>query len=396
MPKFTYEGILNGKKIKGTVEASSEEEALKFLENKGIIPLKVSKTKELLQIFKINFHRKKVSLDDLAFALIQLATLLEAGIPLTRALELLANQVENEELASVFIKIKRDIEEGVEIAQAFKSAEIFPEFLPEMLAGVRTGENLEFIFKIAGEYLERLSEIRGKIISSITYPAFVITFSFLAVVVAVKFVVPKLISVLESFGKEPPLITKLIIALTNLFIYSLFLLPILLTLLWFKRDFLYSERFGKILIRTPIIGKLLLYINLARFAKTLSMLLEAAVPLPEAVRLAVGSITLPPLKRELEEVVPQIEKGKSLSSTLKKINFIPPLFVNLVETGEVGGELEKMLKLLSETYEKETFRIVDFWIRMIEPLSILLIAVVVGVIVISVILPMAQLSTSVR
>ncbi|NPB05273.1 MAG: type II secretion system F family protein [Aquificae bacterium] len=388
MPLYFYEGIVEGKRIKGKLAASSEEEALARLEARGILPLKVEPVRR-----RTAFGRRRVSTEELAFALLQLATLLEAGLPLTRALELVASQVESDELSAVFLKVKREIEEGVDPAEAFRNAEVFPEFLPEMLAAARTGENLELTFKLAGEYLQRMAEVKNRIVSSVTYPAFVIVFSFLAVVVAVKFVVPKLTEVLQSFGKEPPLVTKVVVFFTNLVLYSLALLPPLAALLYVKRDFLRSQRFGLFLLRVPILGKILLYSNLARFAKVMAMLLEAAVPLPEALRLAVRSVTLLPLREELEKLVPQVERGKSLSKLLKDTRLVPPLFANLVETGESGGELEKMFELLAETYEKETFRTIDFWIRMAEPISILLIALVVGVVVVSVMLPLAQLST---
>ena len=397
MPVYAYEGILKGKKIKGKLKAKDKNHALELLEEKGIIPLKVEEFKERkIPLGEFPFKRR-VPIEDIAFSLIQLSTLLEAGIPLTRALELVASQVENETLSATYLKIKKDIEGGLSPAEAFRSAAIFPDFLPEMLEGAHRGENLEHIFRIAGEYMERLAEIRSRIFSSVSYPSFVIVFSLLAVIVAVKFVVPKLVSILESFGKEPPLITKLIIYATDLLLYALTLTPFIGVYLLIRGKKIFSSpKFGEFLLKLPIIGKLVLYTNLARFAKVLAMLLEASVPLPEALRLAVKSISLPALREALKEIPQEVEKGKSLSQLLRKVKYIPPLFVNLVETGETGGELERMLALVAQTYEKETLRTVDFWVRMIEPLSILLIAVVVGIVVLSVMLPLSELSAGVH
>jgi type IV pilus assembly protein PilC len=397
MPVYTYEGILNGKKIKGKLKAKNKGQALELLEAKGIIPLAVEEFKERKRLLEELPFKKRVPLEDIAFSLLQLSTLLEAGIPLTRALELVASQVENETLSTAYLKIKKDIEEGLPPGEAFRNAAIFPDFLPEMLEGAHRGENLEHIFRIAGEYLENLAEIRSKIFSSVSYPSFVIVSSFLAVIVAVKFVVPKLLSILESFGKEPPLVTKLIIYATDLMLYTLAVAPFLLVYLLLRGKKIFSSpRFGEFLLKIPVIGKLVLYTNLARFAKVLAMLLEASVPLPEALRLAIKSISLPPLREALKVIPQEVEKGKSLSQLLRKVRYIPPLFVNLVETGEAGGELERMLSLLAQTYEKETLRTVDFWVRMIEPISILLIAVVVGVVVLSVMLPLSELSAGVH
>jgi len=400
MATFKYKGLLEGKEVSGTLKASSYTEAIQKLEHKGILPLEVKELKEKTLRgfhFNLSFLREKVSDEDLAFVLYQISTLLEAGLPLPRVLELVAKQTENSKISTALLQIKQNIESGMSISKAFKEAQIFPDFFVEMLSAAQTGENLEFLFKIAADYLNRIAEIKSRIISSITYPSFVIGFSFLAVIVAVKFVVPKLLSILESFGKKPPLITELIVFFTNLVIYTvpLLVLTLLLAPFWKKRLFS-PESFGKLLLKLPVIGSLILYLNLARFSKTLSMLLKVSTPLPHALELAAKSLSNPFLRKEFESLVPSVEKGKSLSKLLKEKNFLPPLFVNLIETGESGGELEKMLDLISQTFEKEVFRKIDFWLRMVEPISILLIALVVGIVAVSIILPMSQLTAGVH
>ncbi len=396
--KFHYEGILKGKRVEGEIEAPDEPSALALLEAKGILPLSVEpvgRDKSTFKKLSFHFKRRGVGEEELAFALLQLATLLESGIPLTKALELLSAQVENERLSSAFLQIKQSIESGEPLYRAFQRTGLFPSFFVEMLKGVQTGENLEYIFRIAGEYLERVSEIKGKIWGAVSYPAFVITFSFIAVLIAVKFVVPKLAAVLQSFGKELPLITKLIIWGVNGAFFLLLASPLFL-LLYFKREgFIDPLLWDRFLLKIPVVGKLILYFNLSRFAKVLSMLLKAAVPIGEALRLAVGALSNRYLRQRFAEIIPQVERGKSLPSQLKQLDFLPPLFVSLVETGTSSGELEKMLDLIAQSFEKETFRTIDFWVRMVEPLAILLIAVVVGIVVISVMLPLSEISSGV-
>jgi type IV pilus assembly protein PilC len=398
MPTYQYEGLFEGKKTRGEIEAKNKELALKKLEEEGIIPLEIKEVKPSQGFsfnLKISFE-KGISQQDLAFALIQLATLLQAGLPFTKALELLSNQIENEQLATAFKQIKAKIEKGESIYQAFKETGIFPDFLVEMLSGVQTGENLEYIFQISGEYLERISEIRSRVLSAVTYPAFVISFSLISVFISVKFVVPKIAQVLESFGKELPLVTKLIIFITNLGFYMLFIFPIGLLLFFHKEKFIEKETWDRIFLKIPILGKINLYINLARFSRVLSMLLKAAVPLPLALKLATKSISNSYLRKEFEKIIPEVEKGKSLPALIRNIPISEPLFVNLIETGTESGQLEKMLDLLSKTYEKMTFRIIDFWVQMIEPIAILLIALVVGIVVVSVMLPLADLTAGVK
>ena len=398
--KFRYEGILKGKTVSGEIEAPDERTALQLLEAKGILPLSVEPVKggkgALKKLpFSFGLPRRGVGEEELSFALLQLSTLLEAGIPLTRALELLSAQVENERLSAALLQVKQAVESGEPLYKAFERTALFPSFFVEMLKGVQTGENLEYIFRIAGEYLERVAEIKGKIWGAVSYPAFVITFSFIAVLIAVKFVVPKLATVLQSFGRDLPLITKLIIWGVNGAFYLLLASPLFL-LLYLKREhFVDPLLWDRFLLKIPVVGKLILYFNLSRFAKVLAMLLKAAVPIGEALRLAVGALSNRYLRQRFAEIIPRVERGKSLAEELKKLEFLPPLFTNLVETGTSSGELEKMLDLIARSFEKETFRTIDFWVRMVEPMAILLIAVVVGIVVISVMLPLSQISSGV-
>lgn len=388
MKTFYYEGLQEGKRVKGTLKAKDRREAIAKLKREGIKLLKLKEGKELT----LKLFQKKIPEEEIAFSLIQLSTLLSSGIPLTKALELLARQTENEELSSAFIRIKKGIEKGESLQEAFSKAGVFPEFLPEMLSAVQRGENLEYIFQVAGEYLYKVSEFKSKVLSSVTYPAVIITFSFISLFIAVKFVVPKIAGVLEGFGKELPLITKLVIFLANLLSYLLLALPLLVILFKLRTKLVSKEKLHYYLLKLPVLGKLNLYFNLSRFARVLSMLLNAAVPLDHALELSVKSLSNHYLREKLEEIIPEVKRGKSLSSLLKEIPEIPEMFKNLVETGESSGELEKMLGMLSDLYEKQAERTINFWLRMVEPAAILLIGLIVGIIVVSVILPLTEIT----
>lgn len=390
MKTFYYEGLQEGRKIRGTIKAKDKKQALSKLRREGIRPIKLREGRELtLRIFQ-----KRVPDDELAFSLIQLSTLLSSGIPLTRALELLAKQSEREDISSALLRIKNGIGKGESLQEAFAKAGIFPEFLSEMLSAVQRGENLEYIFRVAGEYIYRVSEFRSRILSSITYPAVIIVFSFISLFIAVRFVVPKIAHVLEGFGKELPLITKLVILFANLLSFSVFLLPLFLVLFGFRSRLVSKEKLHSFLLKLPVIGKLNLYFNLSRFSRILSMLLAAAVPLDHALELSVKSVSNLYLRSKLEEVIPDVKRGKSFSSLLREIPEIPETVRNLVETGENSGELEKMLGMLSELYEKQAERSINFWLKMVEPAAILLIGIVVGIIVVSVILPLTEITAS--
>lgn len=391
MKSYVYEGIKEGKRVKGVLKAKDRRELIKKLKYEGIKPIKIEEKKDKFTLF-----RKKVSEEELSFMLIQLSVLLSSGIPLTRALELLSSQVENELLIGAINQIKSSIEKGENLAEAFRRTEIFPEFLSEMLTAVQRGENLEYIFQVAGEYLQKVAEFKGKVISSITYPTVVILFSFISLFIAVKVVVPKIANVLEGFGKELPFITKFILVFADVLSVFLILSPLVFIVFYFREKFIKKERLHFILLKLPILGKLNLYFNLSRFSRILAMLLSASVPINSALNLAVKSISNVYLRNKFSNLISDVEKGKSFSALLSKEKEIPELFINLVETGEVSGELEKMLKLLSEIYEKHSERVINFWLRIVEPLAILIIGITVGIIAISVIIPLTEITAGVR
>lgn len=391
MKSYVYEGIKEGKRVKGVLKAKDRRELIKKLKYEGIKPIKIEEKKDKFTLF-----RKKVSEEELSFMLIQLSVLLSSGIPLTRALELLSSQVENELLIGAINQIKSSIEKGENLAEAFRRTEIFPEFLSEMLTAVQRGENLEYIFQVAGEYLQKVAEFKGKVISSITYPTVVILFSFISLFIAVKVVVPKIANVLEGFGKELPFITKFILVFADVLSVFLILSPLVFIVFYFREKFIKKERLHFILLKLPILGKLNLYFNLSRFSRILAMLLNASVPINSALNLAVKSISNVYLRNKFSNLISDVEKGKSFSALLSKEKEIPELFINLVETGEVSGELEKMLKLLSEIYEKHSERVINFWLRIVEPLAILIIGITVGIIAISVIIPLTEITAGVR
>ncbi len=399
MKTFVYEGLKNGRKVRGKIEGNSKSEVFRKLKGEGIIPLsisEVSKKKNIFDIFRKEIYVKKPSEEELSFILLQLSILLQSGIPLAKALELVASQTQNQRISHTLLEIKNEIEKGVSISEAFRRSGIFPEFLSHMLTSAETGENLEKIFEIAGKHLETIADMKSKIINSVTYPSVVIAFSLIALFIAVKFVVPKIAGVLEGFGKELPFVTELIIFFSDILTYIFYSFPLFLILFLFRRRFISDTTKDKLLLKLPVIGKISYFFNLSRFAYTLYMTLSSAVPVTSAFRIASNSITNSFIRNKLLELTKEIERGRSLSSVLRSSGVFPELFINLVETGENSGELERMLNLLAEIYRKNALRQINLWIRMIEPLSILLIGIIVGIIVISVLLPLTEITTGIR
>nr|BAU79770.1 putative fimbrial assembly protein PilC2 [uncultured Aquificaceae bacterium] len=271
MTDFYYEGYLKGKKVKGSIQAPDKTSALKKLKEEGIIPTSISPKRDILSV---QLFTRKPSTDEIAFSLMQIYTLLKNGLPLTKVLELVSSQVENQLLSSVLLKIKSDVESGKNLSEAFKESKVFPDFLPVMLQSASTGENLEFVFEISADFMFKISQIKSKIISSLIYPSVIISFSVISVFVAVEFVVPKIVAVLENFGKEPPLITKMMLYFSKVLKILFYLSPLIVLLFIFKNKLIKKIHYDKLLLSIPVLGKIILYFNLSRFSKILSMTLS--------------------------------------------------------------------------------------------------------------------------
>ena len=396
MAEFFYEGVKEGRRVKGKLVAASRKEAVSRLKGEGVVPLSLEPVSHNKPIWKREFRLRGPSEEELSFVLLQLSVLIEAGISLARALELVASQTEDERVASALLEIKGSVERGEPLSSAFRRSGLFPEFLSEMLTAAETGENLERIFAIAGKHLETVADMKSRIVGAITYPSVVIGFSIFALFVAIKFVVPKIAKVLEGFGRELPLVTKVVILLSDMLTYALYLSPLIVLVFFYREKLVGRERIDKLLLKIPVVGKVGFYFNISRFAYTLYMTLLSAVPITNAFRIATGSVSNTYIKDKLEALSEEIERGRSVSWVLRRTGIFPPLFVNLVETGENSGELERMLKLASEIYKKEALRLINLWVRMIEPVSILIIGVIVGVIVVSVLLPLTEITSGIR
>ncbi|MDW8434492.1 MAG: type II secretion system F family protein [Aquificaceae bacterium] len=359
----------------------------------------------MIKAIPINFEGIKVlnlrlsggvSSEEIAFALLELSILLEGGLNLLKALEVVSSQTGNKRLRDALLSVKSAVEGGQSLYGAFLKSNVFPEFFLEMLRTAERGENLSQVLRISGEYLQKLSETRSKVLTSLAYPSFVIFASILSVLVVVKVVVPKITAVLQGLGKELPLITRAIMVFSEVISYSLYLLPVLALLYIFRHKLIRRESWDAYMLKVPVFGKVSYYYNLSRFAGTLLMSLSSGIPITRALSLSVGSITNAYLRSSLKGVKEEVAKGRSISSALRDRKVLPETFTNLLLVGEKSGELEKSLKMLQSMYERQAERVVGFWLRFAEPIAMLLVAFLVAVVVLSVVLPLSEISAGVK
>lgn len=392
---FNYKGIDHKGELRtGIIEAESKIKAFELLKNQGIKPLEIKKKEDKLSIKTI--FRLKPSDEEISYLLIQLSIMLSSGLTLTQALENLSSQTDNKKTAQALLSIKEDIEKGVSIPKAFRNSMIFPDFLIEMLKVAERGENLEKIFKISSDFLSRSSDLKNRILTSLTYPIFVIVLSLLSVLLIVNLIIPKITQVLMGLGKSLPPITKFLLMVSRVLGYLIYLLPVITLFLFFRNKIFKKESLSQFYLKIPVLGKVSFFFNLSRFSRMLCMCLNSGIPIVKSINLSIGSISNAFLREKLKFMSNEVLKGKSLKNVFSETGVFPEIYLNLIQIGEKSGEIEKVLGLLSEIYDRQAVRIINLWLRLIEPLSILIIGLIVAFIVISVILPLTEISTGIK
>jgi len=291
-------------------------------------------------------------------------------------------------------QVARELGQGL---RAFRESSLFPEFVCEMLVAARTGEGLEAVFARASEVLSRLEEFRARILGALIYPSVVLSFSVLAVLVVLKFVVPRLRKILLSFGRDLPLLTKALVFGAGALWWLILVGGPILALLgfwWVRRRGLAEVH--RRLLAVPVAGRLWLYFDLSRWSYVAALLLQAGTVLPRAVAAAARSCENLYLREDLRSFVPALEEGESLAVHLRRRAFVPEILRELSAVGEESGTLPEMLQHASEILLREADHLIERTLRWIEPLTILVIGLIVAYIVVSVVLPIMEISSAVK
>jgi len=394
MPLYEYKAYnRQGKGIDGIIDAPSRKSAYEKLKKQGCFPYEVAEDKGSHPVARTF----SVSRDNLAFSLTQLATLLSAGMTLTAAIDSLVMQVEDKGLSRAFARLRSQIAEGKSLAKAMEGDKIFPPLLVRMIESGESVGNLELILERYADFLEKESGAVKKIIGALVYPAVIMTASFGLIFFILTYVAPTLVEVFEGFNKKLPFITAVIIALGTFLKKYVILIAILIA----GAVFVYLRYVPRrikdtIKARLPLVGRAYRYLVLSRWARTLGMLHGGGVTLLKALETARGVVDNVVFEEELKTVEKSVEKGQSLSLALSRLTFFPPLLIQMVETGQQSGELEKMMNVVANFYEKEMDRRLSVFFQLLEPLLILVLGVVVGFVVISILLPIFEINRLVR
>ncbi|MDK2949289.1 MAG: type pilus assembly protein PilC [Patescibacteria group bacterium] len=404
--KYSYQAKdNNGVKKTGIIEASSREAVLDFLSDDGLFPIEVvqqesEKAKGALDK-KITLF-DGVSMKDVAIFSRQLSIMIDSNVPPAEALEALGDQTKNASFKEKIYNISRDVREGTQLSNALnKYPKIFSYFYVNMVKSGEVSGNLPSILEKVASHLESEYEIRSKVTGAMTYPAVILVIFVLIFAVIMIFVIPGLVEVLEETGQELPLATRIIMGISDFFVnfwYIVILVfgGIIAFFVKYPKTPSGKDLFDRILLKIPVLGNFYKSLFLTRFAENFSTLISAGITINEALEVVAKLIGNNVYQEAILTAKEKVVKGESISNVLsRRPDIISPLFVQMVSVGEKTGKLDSSLENVVRFYKRETEVFINSLSSIIEPLLIIGLALMVGLLVAAVLLPMYQVTTTI-
>ena len=386
-----------GKEVKGTIEANSQQEAAQKLKEGGNTLISLTEANALSKEVEISFIKKKPKPRDLAVFCRQFVSIIDAGVPVTSALEMLGQQTENKMLANAALDCKMKIEKGSSLAEAMKDhPDVFSGLFVTLVEAGEASGSLDVSFNRMGTQYEKDAKIKGLVKKSAIYPIVVSFVAVAVVILMLAFVVPQFEEMLTDLGSDLPALTKIVVAASDFLVarwYIVFGIVALLVIgiIRYRKTEGGGRLFGRIGIKAPLIGQLTVKSSSARMARTLSTLLGSGIPMIEAIEIVARTMGNVHFREALLDAKDDVAMGDALSLSIERCGLFPPMVHHMIHIGEETGDLEGMLTKLAEYYEEEVELTTQQVMAAVEPLIIVVLAAIVGVIVGAVMLPMMSM-----
>jgi len=380
---------------KQTIFSDSKNELRKHYENteKKLISVRRNYLKGITYMDLLS---SKIGYTDFLLFNQKLSTLLRAGISFMKSIGIIVKNTEKGNFKEILKKVEIDINNGIQISDAFSSDKIpfVNIYKATLLAGEKSG-NLEELLEKFNIYLEKISNLRKRVFSSLTYPIIVFVFMFLMMFAILVFAIPKFSDFYRGFNAELPGITRTMIDIStfiqdNLLFIALFFILLYIVLKYIERKF-DIPIFDRIKVKIPFIGRIIAENSFAVFSRTMSILLQGGIPVPESSEIAIKTFTNKYFYKKIESVPEKIKEGMLLSQALEEVNFIPDIMVEIVEVGESSGNLIEVLEKNGDFYENSINTKINSLISLIEPIMIVILGIVIAFMLISIYLPIFNL-----
>ena len=393
MAQYNYKVMdKSGKVKKGTVEAVNADKAREKLKSEGYI---IQDVKE--QGAGGKKKGKRVKDKDLAVFCKQFVSVLNAGVTIITALEMMSEQMDNKSLQSGLRDAQAFVQKGGTLADGFKlNPKVFPPILINMVAAGEMSGNLETAFERLTTHFENANKLKSKVKGAMTYPIVILVVVIIVVIVLLVAVVPQFAQMFEDLGSELPAATQLLVNFSNFLVKKGWILAIIVAIVIFAiRAYSKTDSgqllFGKMAIKMPLFGELTVKSAAATFSRTLSTLMASGIPLMDAIEQVARMMNNRIIRDGLLDAKVQVAKGVPLSKPLRDMEIFPPMLSQMTKIGEETGNIEDMMDKVADYYEMEVNNATDALTAMLEPMVIVLMAVVVGGIVIAIYSPMLSM-----
>lgn len=401
MKKFKYKARdAAGNEVKGEVEATSESVAARLVRDRGYVLTSLSPVRGGVFSFYINF-RSRVSAGQLTSFTRQLATMVNAGLPVTESLSILRLQSEGS-LRPVVSQILADVEGGQSLSKAMGNhTRVFNKSYIALVKSGETGGVLDKVLARLADDMEKSQEFKGKVKGAMIYPIIIVIGMVVVSVIMMVFIMPRLTDLYSQFNVELPFITKVLIGFSNFLIHFWFIaVAIIGGIIWMTKLYLKTKsgqhKAAELLFKVPILGPLQKEIILTEITRTMSLMVGSGVPILDGLRVTTETVSNPIIHDSLVDAAEQIEKGFPISySFAQHPEAFPVILAQMISVGEETGKMEEVLAKVSHVFEVDSEQKVKALTSAIEPLIMIILGLGVGVLVVSVILPIYNLTTAI-
>ncbi len=392
--------IWEGKTRQGTVQkgelaANSKEDVIALLRKQNILPINVAaKPKEL----KLKFGEKKVTDKDVVILTRQLATMIDAGLPLVQCLDILGSQTDSKALAKVITQVRADVESGATFADALKKhPKVFDNLYVNMVAAGEAGGILDTILQRLAAYMEKFAKIKSQVKSAMIYPAVILFVAVAVVTLLMIVVVPMLAGMFADMGQALPLPTRIVIGISN-FLKGWGGLALLIAIIGF---FVGLKQFRKtskgltmtdsIALKLPVFGDLIQKVSVAKFTRTLGTLMTSGVPILEGLLIVSRTAGNKIVENAIVSTRQSVSEGKTLADPLGKSKIFPAMVTQMIAVGEATGALDNMLNKIADFYDDEVDSAVATLTSLLEPMLMIFLGITVGFVIVAMYMPIFQM-----
>ncbi|WP_448979187.1 type II secretion system F family protein [Neisseria sp.] len=390
--RFTFEGknIETERLVRGEVVAKDEEEARKKLQRRGIRPLRISKVKTA--------RKRRITQEDITVFTRQLATMMKAGLPLMQAFEIVARGHSNPSMTEMLMQVRSDVEQGSALGKSFsKYPKYFDRFYCNLVSAGESGGVLESLLDKLAVYKEKTQAIKKKVKTALTYPIAIIVVAIALIFIMMMFVLPAFKEVYANMGAELPDLTQLVMNLSDLFVDYGWIMIILLIASAFslyklhEKSPTFQKRIDALILRLPIFGTIVRKATIARWARTTSTLFAAGVPLVEVLDSVAGASGNILYEEATQDIRAKVTQGLSLTSSMQSTDMFPNMVIQMAAIGEESGSLDDMLNKAAEFYEDEVDNSVSRLSALMEPIIMVVLGSLIGILLIAMYLPLFNL-----